>query len=75
MTVEALIRDLITQLPNLAVAAVVLFWQRQTIDRLLEQQQKLIDKLMDMIDDVREGEKVVIARNSQAIARPTSPEV
>lgn len=75
MTIEALISDLITQLPNLAVAAVVLFWQRQTIDRLLEQQQKLIDKLLAMVDDVREGERVVIDRNNAAVARPTTPEL
>jgi hypothetical protein len=49
MTIEALISDLIKNLPNLAIAVAVLYWQKQTIDSLLAHQRQLIDKLIEMV--------------------------
>ena len=64
MTVEQWIADLIVQLPNLAVALLVLWWQRMMIDKLLEHQHTLIDKLIQMVDDVRDGAALSLpARN------------
>jgi len=43
-----------TQFPNLAVALWVLFQQQTTIKRLMDNQQRLIERLLDAseIDDV-----------------------
>lgn len=43
---EQLLTNVITNLPNFAVAFVVLWWQKQTIDQLLANQTKLIDQLL-----------------------------
>jgi hypothetical protein len=49
MTIETLVGDLIKNLPNLAIAVAVLYWQKQTIDSLLAHQRQLIDKLIEMV--------------------------
>ena len=46
----ALDGTIITNLPNFAVALVMLWWQKQTIDQLLENQTKLIDRLLTYVD-------------------------
>lgn len=58
MTIESWAAELIVQLPNLAVALLVLYWQRKTIDELLLHQRTLVDKLLQMVDDVREVDQV-----------------
>ena len=54
MALEQWLADLTVQLPNLAVALLVLYWQRKTIDELLEHQRQLVDRLLQIVDDVRE---------------------
>ena len=69
MTVEQWLSDLVAQLPNLAIALLVLYWQRQTIDSLLNHQRQLIDKLVEMVDEVREVDKIQMT----APKEPTLP--
>jgi len=51
---EELVLTITTQFPNLAVALWVLFQQQTTIKRLMDNQQRLIERLLDAseIDDV-----------------------
>jgi len=51
---DELVLTIATQFPNLAVALWVLFQQQSTIKRLMDNQQRLIERLMDAskIDDV-----------------------
>lgn len=58
MTLEQWFADLVVQLPNMAVALLVLYWQRKTIDELLLHQRTLVDKLLQMVDDVREVDQI-----------------
>lgn len=51
---EELIINIIANMPNFAVAIVMLYWQKQTIDKLLENQSKLIERLLQYVDDERE---------------------
>lgn len=46
---EQLISQVVSNLPNLAVAVAVLYWQKQTIDQLLAHQRQLLDKLIEMV--------------------------
>ncbi len=48
---DQFLTNIITQLPNFAVALVMLWWQKQTIDQLLENQTKLIDRLLTYVDN------------------------
>lgn len=50
---DEFIKGLITQAPNLAIAVVVLYWQKKTIDMLLANQTALIDRLLAYADDDR----------------------
>lgn len=47
---EQLLANVITNVPNFAVALVMLWWQKQTIDTLLANQTKLIDRLLEYVD-------------------------
>ena len=51
---DELVLTIATQFPNLAVALWVLFQQQSTIKKLMDNQQRLIERLMDAseIDDV-----------------------
>lgn len=69
MTVEQLVITIFEQLPNLAIAVLALYWQTQRFDKLLEAQTKLIDKLLQMVDEVREREKVEIVNPVRPPAR------
>lgn len=51
---EELIVNVIANIPNFAVALIMLHWQKQTIDKLLENQSKLIERLLQYVDDERE---------------------
>lgn len=46
---EQLLANVITNIPNFAVAIVVLYWQRQTIDRLIDSHAKLSDRFLDYV--------------------------
>ena len=50
MPIETFITNVISNLPNFAIAVVVLYWQEKRIEKLLEVQAKLIDQLLDMAD-------------------------
>lgn len=50
---DEFIKGLITQAPNLAIAVVVLYWQKKTIDMLLANQTALIDRLLAYADAER----------------------
>jgi hypothetical protein len=47
---EQIILNMLEQLPNMAVAIVVLWWQQKTINRLVDSQIELIDKYTSMVD-------------------------
>lgn len=51
MQIETLIANIINNLPNFAIAVVVLYWQEKRIERLLEVQAQLINQLLAMADD------------------------
>lgn len=57
---DQLLTNIITQLPNFAVALVMLWWQKQTIDQLLENQTKLIDRLLTYVDNDKQTVQRVI---------------
>lgn len=57
---DAMLQNLITNLPNFAVALVMLWWQKQTIDQLLSVQERLIERLLAYVDnDKREAAQVL----------------
>jgi len=51
---EEILLTVATQFPNLAVALWVIFQQQMTIKRLMDNQQRMIERLLDAseIDDV-----------------------
>lgn len=55
---DELLQIIITQLPNLGVAVWMLWQQQQTIKSLLDNQQKLIDRLLMYVDN----DKVQVAK-------------
>lgn len=57
---DQFLTNIITQLPNFAVALVMLWWQKQTIDQLLENQTKLIDRLLTYVDNDKQTVQRVI---------------
>lgn len=58
------VQTIITQLPNLAVAIWMLWQQRQTIDSLLVNQTKLIDRLLLYVEnDNRAGRAQIYSKN------------
>lgn len=73
MTVETLVSNLIEQIPNLAIALLVLYWQRKTIDDLLSHQRTLIDRLLQMVDIVSEGQAIHIQSGSKPTTPPPPP--
>jgi len=58
---EDLLSTIITGLPNLAVALIMLWWQRQTINELMATQQKLIDRLLDYVDNDKQRAQQVLS--------------
>jgi len=66
MALDQWLADLTVQLPNLAVALLVLYWQRKTIDDLLAHQRQLVDRLLQIVDDEPVG-------GSAAPAAPAAP--
>ena len=58
---DAMLQNLITNLPNFAVALVMLWWQKQTIDQLLENQKALIDRLLQYVDKDKQTVNAAIA--------------
>lgn len=55
-----MLQNIITNLPNFAVALVMLWWQKQTIDQLLAVQEKLIERLLAYVDnDKREAAQIL----------------
>jgi len=56
---EQLLQTIVTQLPNLGVAVWMLYQQQMTIKSLLDNQTRLIDRLLQYVDQdkiaVRQG--------------------
>lgn len=63
---EQLLINVITNLPNFAVALVVLWWQKQTIDQLLDNQTKLIDRLLQYVDNDKQTAQRVIEQTASS---------
>lgn len=47
---EQMILNMLDQLPNIAVAVAVLWWQQKTISRLVDSQIELIEKYTSMVN-------------------------
>lgn len=61
-----IVQTIITQLPNLGVAVWMLWQQRQTIDSLMVNQTKLIDRLLLYVEnDNRTGGAQIYTKNDQ----------
>jgi hypothetical protein len=68
--VEQLLINVVTNLPNFAVAIVMLFWQRQIIEKLLESQSHLIDRLLQYVDNDKQAAERVIAQGASSADMP-----
>lgn len=53
--VDQIIINMIENLPNVAIAAIVLYWYEQRIKHLLDVQSKLTDRLMENADVDRQA--------------------
>lgn len=60
---DEMLKTMLTQLPNLAVAVWMLYSQQVTIKNLLDNQQRLIDKLMTYIDADKDRVNVAMTVN------------
>lgn len=69
MTIETWFAEFVTQMPYLAVPLLVLYWQRKTIDELLQHQRTLVDKLLQMVDDVREVDQVRLVQRDDPVVK------
>lgn len=58
MDISNLLETVVTQIPNLGVAVWMLWQQQQTIKSLLDSQGKLVDRLLNYVDN----DKQIIAR-------------
>ena len=67
---EQLLINVVTNLPNFAVAIVMLFWQRQIIEKLLESQSHLIDRLLQYVDNDKQAAERVIAQGASSADMP-----
>jgi hypothetical protein len=63
---EQLLINVVTNLPNFAVAIIMLFWQRQIIEKLLESQSHLIDRLLQYVDNDKQAAERVIAQGASS---------
>lgn len=66
---ENLVSIIITQLPNLGVAIWMLWQQQQTIKAMLDNQTKLIDRLLTYVDNDKDATRRVV----ENIAQNTPP--
>jgi hypothetical protein len=55
MNVESAVTTLLSNMPNLAVALLALWWASQRIDKLLDNQSKLIDQLIELMREHRKA--------------------
>lgn len=62
---DEMLKTMLTQLPNLAVAVWMLYSQQVTIKNLLDNQQRLIDKLMTYIDADKDRVNAAMTANKQ----------
>lgn len=73
MEVENLVGNIITLLPNIAVAIWMLHQQGRTIDSLLDNQTKLIDRLLNFVDTEKQRAELVIAQQKPVTQRRVQP--
>lgn len=71
---DAVITNLITNLPNFAVALVMLWWQKQTIDQLLATQKDLISQLLQYVDKDKETARRLVREAASSTSRPSERE-
>jgi hypothetical protein len=64
---EAAVTTLLSNMPNIAVALLALWWASQRIDKLLDNQSKLIDQLIELMREHRR------AMNGYAAGRSADP--
>jgi hypothetical protein len=55
MSMENAVSAMMSNLPNLAVALLALWWASQRIDKLLDNQSKLIDQLIELMREHRKA--------------------
>jgi hypothetical protein len=67
MSMENAVSTMMSNLPNLAVALLALWWASQRIDKLLDNQSKLIDQLIELMREHRR------AMNGYAVERSADP--
>jgi hypothetical protein len=48
---EELVTSVILNIPNFSVAILVVFWQNRMIDKLLENQRVLLERLLNQADE------------------------
>lgn len=63
---DNLVQTLVTQAPNLLLAVWFIIRQQKTIDALLENQTKLIDRLLGYVDKDKQVAAQVIASSASA---------
>lgn len=64
--VETFVTSIISLLPNIAVAIWMLYQQGRTIDSLLDNQTKLIDRLLNYIDSDKAEARRMVAQAAPA---------
>ena len=70
MSMENAVSTMMSNLPNLAVALLALWWASQRIDKLLDHQSKLVDQLIELM---REHRKAVNGYTVRRSADPHDP--
>lgn len=70
---EQAVLNLVNLLPNFAIGLLMLYWQRQTIDRLLDTQSKLIDRLLQYVDSDKEAFRAVGLTTARERVIPSEP--
>lgn len=65
MDMNDLLQTVVTQLPNLGVAVWMLWQQQGTIKSLLDNQQKLIDRLLTYVDGDKDRAARIMEPRSQ----------
>lgn len=63
---DNLVSTIVTQLPNLGVAVWMLWQQQQTIKAMLDNQTKLIDRLLTYVDNDKQTVRQVVAQNAKS---------
>lgn len=66
MDANTLLQTLVNSAPNLVLAVWFIVRQQKTIDALLENQTKLIDRLLGYVDKDKQAVNQIVAANTQS---------